>query len=334
MRVSHYAELADRIVGGIGEAVKNQRKALDIEGVRYTESPDLKADIIHLSVIGPRSFYYALRSRLKDTKLVINVHTTMEDTAGSYKFSHFISKPFKYYLKVFYSQADLLVTPSDYTTELMKENYGVKDENVKTVSNGVDKSKLEDYNSLREESREKHDLGGDVVFCVGNVFERKGLSDFIKTAEKLPELDFVWFGKMYDDKIVSKQTRKQVENAPENVKFTGFVDDIREAFAAGDIFFYPTLVENQGIPAFESCYCQKPMVIRDIKAFDRDFTDEKNCLKGEDAEEFSEEIRRITEDDSLREKISKEARKIYEKHSLETVGAELHETYRELLEDS
>lgn len=333
MLVSHYAEFKDKIVGGIAEAVKNQRKALERKEIDYTTQPDLSADIIHLSFIGPKSIYYSLRASFKPVKLILNVHTTGEDVEKSYKFSSLLSRPFKLYLKFFYSQADLLITPSNYTEELIKREYGLEDEKVKKISNGVDISKLEEYQSLRKESRKKHQVSGKVVFCVGTAFERKGLSDFIETARRLPEIDFIWFGKIYDEKIVSKNTRRSLENAPDNVTFTGYVDDIREAYAAGDIFFYPTFVENQGIPAFESAYCGKPIVMRDIRAFKEDFEDGENCIKGETPEEFAEGIREIIDDDSFRKKLVENVRSVYERHSLDTVGDELLETYKELLDE-
>lgn len=331
MKISHYLELEDRVLGGIKESVKNQRMAMDKAGVDYVTSVELSSEVWHLNLVGPKSFLYALTANLLGKKLVLNVHTTKEDFEESFRLSGILSYPLYLYLKVFYSRADLLIVPSDYTAEIMKD-YGFSTGKISVLSNGVDTSKFEDLESFREDARQKYDLEGDVVFCVGSVFERKGVGDFIETAERLPEKEFVWFGKVFPDKVMDKELQNSIENSPENVQFTGYVDDIREAFSAGDIFFYPTKTENQGIPALEAAYCGKPIILRDIQPFERDFEHEENCLKGSNLEEFRDSIERICSEEELSERLVTNAEEMVEEHTLEVVGERLKDVYESLLE--
>jgi len=55
--------------------------------------------------------------------------------------------------------------------------------------------------------------------------------------------------------------------SPRNCTFTGYIDDIRGAFAAGDIFCFPTHEENEGIALLEAMAAGKPVLVRDIETF-------------------------------------------------------------------
>lgn len=328
MKISHYLEFEESSIGGIRQSVKNQRKAMRKEGIEYVTSPSRNADLWHINFPGPLSLLYAVLANLIGKTLIINVHMTREDFQESFRFSNILSTPLYFYLKFFYSRADLLITPSEYTGDLMKNEYGFSDTSVRVLTNGVDVSKLQNLESYREEARDKYDLDGDVVFCVGTVFERKGVKDFVRTAEKFPDKEFVWFGKVFDEHVVGSEARDAINNPPENVKFTGYVDNIRHAFAAGDVFFYPTKTENQGIPALEAAYCHKPIVMRDIPAFEEDFENGENCLKGDCIEEFKEAVDRVIEDQELSRKIIGNAKSMVENHTLDAVGRQLRQIYQ------
>lgn len=330
MKISHYLEFEESSVGGIKQSVKNQRKAMRKEGIDYVTSLSRDADIWHMNFPGPLSLLYAVLSNLIGKKLVINVHMTREDFQESFRFSNILSAPLYFYLKFFYSRADLLITPSEYTADLMKQEYGFSESSVCVLTNGVDVSKLKDLEGYREEAREKYNLDGDVVFCVGTVFERKGVKDFVRTAEKFPDKEFVWFGKVFDERVVGSEARDAINNPPENVRFTGYVDDIRHAFAAGDVFFYPTKTENQGIPALEAAYCQKPVVMRDIPAFEEDFQSGENCVKGDSIVDFEQAIDRVIEDQEFSGRIVANAKSMVENHTLDAVGRQLKEIYQKL----
>ncbi len=333
MKVSHYFEWEDTITGGQKQSVRNQRKILDRRGIEYTTEPDLDADILHLNNMGPKSVYYAKRARRKGIPVIVHTHQTAEDFRNSFAFSNIISKPMKPYLKYAYSLADMLICPSEYNRETI-EKYTDAPKTV--ISNGFDRGKLEGFEDeeLREEYLERYDLEPPVVFNVGHVIKRKGLESFVETAREMPETDFVWFGflnptggdSLIDSMMKSRETKKIVENSPDNCIFTGYIEDIRGGFAAGDIFFFPTKNENEGIALLEAIGCGKPPVIRDIDTFTW-LEDGENCLKSE--ENFKEEIEKL-QDAELRNEIGSKAREKSREFELEQVGEKLEKVYREL----
>lgn len=274
MNASHYLEFEDRVTGGIRESVRNQRKMLAELGIEYAETPRLDADVLHLNLMGPRSIYYAKRARRRGIPVVINTHVTAEDFGDSFRFTNVLSRPLRPYLEAAYELGDVLVCPSEYNRGLI-ETYAETETTV--ITNGVDREKLEGFETLRSEYLRRYDLTPPVVFLVGHVIKRKGLRAFVETARRMPELDFAWFGPL-DRSLKGRSTRRLIEDSPENCTFTGYVDDVRGAYAAGDVFFFPTHEENEGIALLEAMSTGKPVVVRDIEPFSW-LEDGQDCLK-------------------------------------------------------
>jgi Glycosyltransferase len=235
-------------------------------------------------------------------------------------------------MKYAYSLADQLICPSEHNKEVIE---GYTDKPNTVISNGFDYSKLKGFEELREEYLERYGLEPPVVFCVGHVIKRKGLESFIETARQMPELDFAWFGflnptggdSIIDRMMKSRETKKLLENSPENCVFTGYIEDVRGAFAAGDIFFFPTKNENEGMALLESMACAKPPVVRDIGTFEW-LEDGENCLKAE--KNFMPQLEKL-KDESLRKEIGDNAEEKSKDLRLEKVGDDLVEVYRSLL---
>ena len=321
MLVSHYFEFESHVTGGISESVAHQRKMLRKQEIPYTTKPRMDADVLHCNVMGPRSVYYA---RNADCPVVAHTHVTAEDFGESFRFTNALAKPLRPYLKRAYGLADQLVCPSEYNRGVI-DSY--TDRPTRVITNGVDTEKLAGYESLRGKYLDRYDLSPPVVFLVGHVIKRKGLETFVETARNLPEIDFAWFGPI-DRELKGRSTKRLIDNSPSNCTFTGFIDDIRGAFAAGDIFFFPTYEENEGIALLEAMAAGKPPVVRDIETFSW-LTDGENAVKSDSDEGFIEAIRRLEETDE-RERIGERAREHSEPYQLDAVAPSYEELYTEV----
>ncbi|WP_396612995.1 glycosyltransferase family 4 protein [Haloferax sp. S1W] len=350
MRVLNYLELASQLDrSGIGTATDQQRAALattDVEVVTspWHESPLSAAaglangsgvfrdyDVAHCNLIGPSSVAVARHAKRNDIPLVLHSHVTREDFAESFRGSNAVAPVLGKYLKWFYSQADVVLCPSEYTKRVL-ESYPVNAP-IRPMSNGVDIDALEGFEDFRDEYREKYDLDGMTVFAVGNVFERKGLTTFCRLAQET-DFDFAWFGPYDTGPHASKTVKYWVNNPPENVTFTGWIDDIRGAFGAGDVYLFPTKNENQGIAVLEAMSCGKAVVIRDIPVFEEFYTHGHDCLKCSTKDEFRRALELLERDPDLRRRLGENAKKTAAEHSLDRVGDRLVETYEELLDGS
>ncbi|WP_424015349.1 glycosyltransferase family 4 protein [Halorubrum xinjiangense] len=274
MKVSHFFEFEEHVTGGMAASVDHQRKMFDRVGIEYTTEPTLDADVLHLNLMGPRSVWYARRARKAGIPVVAHTHVTAEDFGDSFRFTNALARPLKPYLRRAYGLADRLICPSEYNRDVIREYTDVP---TTVVSNGVDREKLDGFESLEEEYRERYDLDPPTVFMVGHVIKRKGLETFVETAHRMPDIDFAWFGHI-DRSLKGRETKRLIDEAPSNCTFTGFVDDIRGAYAAGDVFCFPTHEENEGIALLEAMAAGKPLVVRDIETFSW-LEDGEACLK-------------------------------------------------------
>jgi glycosyltransferase involved in cell wall biosynthesis len=347
VRVLNYLELAGRLErSGIGTAADQQRAALETTDVSVLTSPwagdsppgALAAalrgagvfrdyDVAHCNMIGPGTVAVARHATRTGTPLVLHAHVTREDFAASFRGSTYLSGPLGRYLRWFYSQADLVLCPSTHTKSVL-ESYPV-DAPIRPITNGVDTASLAGFEGLRDEYRDRFDLEGTVVFSVGNVFERKGLTTFCRLAKET-DYEFAWFGPYDTGPQASETVRRWTKQPPDNVTFTGWVDDKRGAFAAGDVYLFPTKAENQGIAVLEAMACGKPVVLRDIPVFEEFYTDGHDCLKCSTEAEFRDALDRLAEDSSLRRRLGENARATAAEHSLERVGERLVAAYRDV----
>jgi 1,2-diacylglycerol-3-alpha-glucose alpha-1,2-glucosyltransferase len=318
---------------GIGVALSRQKTALEKAGVEYTTDPNGDYDIIHINTIFPRSLMYAQAAKKKGRKVIMHAHTLEEDTRNSFTLSNTIAPLFKRYLSFFYKQADHIICPTPHVKKLLISEYGIT-KPITPVSNGVDLEKFKFSESGRKKYRERYKLDGIVPFSVGHVFMRKGVKTFIEVARDFPDNRFMWFGNVFKGGIAKNpEVEEAIRTKTPNVTFTGYIDDIFAAYSAGDIFFFPSLAETQGIVILEAWAMERPVLIRDLPVFSDWTHDGKDCLKAKDNDDFKKKLRMLMDDEGLRKRLVREGKKTVQQHSMDKIGQQLKKVYEEVLNE-
>ncbi len=320
------------VIGGINSAFRHHREMLRRLGISYTInqfSCEKEYDLIHSHTYGP----LALTRRLTTRKPVVaSAHNIPEEMYGAFMFPTFITNLAAKYLVRFYDSTDHVITPSQFTKNMLLK-YGVK-KPITVVSNGVNVDKFKPDSTKRQAFREKWAIDEEtiVVFNVADLIPRKGPFDFLKVAKKLNQQQFFWVGRQNFGMFVSEggNIKDFAYHAEKHITFPGFVPDILEVHNGGDIFFFPSLVENQGISLLEAMACGKASVVRDIPVYHGWLKDGYNCLKGKNAREFYEKINLLTTDENLRKRIGENARKTAEENGFDVVGKHYLAVYKQL----
>jgi 1,2-diacylglycerol-3-alpha-glucose alpha-1,2-glucosyltransferase len=261
-------------------------------------------------------------------KVVFHAHTTEEDFRDSFVFSNNVSGIFKKWLITVYSQGDELITPTQYSKRLL-DGYEIC-RPIHAISNGID---LEAFHKNKAQGKRfRESLGykdtDQIVLSVGLTIKRKGIVDFIEIARQMPKVQFVWCGHTAPS-LIPKPIKTAIEEAPENVHFLGYIDDLKGAYYGSDVFFMPSYEENEGIVVLEALSSKIPVIVRDIPVFDDWMEDGIHCYKASTNDGFAKLLQQVM--DHALPDTTEEGYKVVEGRTLFKVGKALGEVYETIL---
>lgn len=330
MKILIYNEDYERVKeSGVGKAIDHQKKALDLAGVSYTLDPNDDYDICHINTVFPKSASFAKMAKKAGKKIVYHAHSTKEDFENSFILSNELAPLFKKRLIYCYKKGDLILTPTEYSKNIL-QSYEIGKE-IKVVSNGIDldfwKEKTEDRKNFYQ--RYGLDKNKKSIISVGLFIERKGILDFVDLAKRLPQYEFIWFGEL-NLALVPEKIKKAVQTDLKNLHFAGYVDQelLREAYSGSDLYIFPTFEETEGIVLLEALSTKADIIIRDIEIY-KNLIDGKEIYKAKNLEEFYKKIKLFLE--GKLPSLKNEAYKIAQEKSIENVGKKLKKYYQDLL---
>mgnify|MGYP006286069701 CR=1 FL=1 len=313
-------------IGGLHTSINNQRKAIRRSEVLELVDSPFEADVIHINNIGISSNLLVTLKHFNGVKVVIHAHSLLRNITEGFSVLRRFESAVEKLLKTTYKRGDVLIAPSQFCAEGVKK---LVDGSVpiKSFSNGIDLEKYEDMPD-KERMRKKYNAESPVICSVGNAFERKGVKEFIELGKEFPDRDFFWFGPI--QWTAGNKIKELIESSPKNVRFTGRIKNILEAYSLADIFLFPSRQETQGLVLLEAAASSLPIVVRDLPAYTW-IEGGKECLKSSNLEELKQNTRRFLEDPELREKFSRNARKLAERHSIDELRKDLEKTYIEVM---
>lgn len=315
---------------GIGRALHHQMHALDLAGIPYTTDILGDYDVVHINTYGPRSLMLLHAAKRHGKKVIMHGHSTKEDFQNSFIGSNFFAPFVGKYLAHMYQKADYVITPSEYSKKLI-QSYGVTTPII-AVSNGIDLGKYQ-KDARKEEVFRKHfgiKEGEPVVVCAGLYFKRKGIEDFVKVAEKMPHVRFIWLGSI-NKWIIPKNIRQIVNGQhPENVSFPGYFKGavFQGAMSGANAFFFPSYEETEGIVVLEAFASHQHVVLRDIPVYEG-WIDETSADLCHNIDEFVASLQDIIDGKTDKREAGYQVAK---GRSIDNVAQQLVDAYKEVLE--
>lgn len=313
-------------------SARRLKQALLEEGVGVSDDRrERNYDLLHVHTpIPPSNALEIRRAREKGIPVVIHAHTTAEDAKGTWTGSTLLSGWVGWYLNRFYNMADLVLSPSEWTKGRLKAR-GLEAP-VRVLSNGIDLARFSFDRERRRRFRERYQMheGRKAVYTVGVVCPKKGVEVIPDVARELPDMDFVWVGrrsKLYHPFKV----RRAIGRCPSNVRFIDDVEDIADAHCGGDIFFNPSLAENQGLALMEAMAVGRPVVSRALPVYEGLLEDESSALLGDSIEDFVMALERLRRDDDFGEALARNGREALVDHDIRKIAKRLISVYDSLL---
>ncbi|HEX55244.1 MAG: glycosyltransferase family 1 protein [Candidatus Altiarchaeales archaeon] len=193
----------------------------------------------------------------KDAPLIVHVHATEIDrTAGN-------PNPFVYGIeKKGMKEADLIITVSNYTKDIVIRNYGIDPEKIHVVHNSIDYFEFESEKLIEDYPIKKY---RKIVLFLGRMTIQKGPDHFLRVAKMVSEIEpdaiFVMGGSgdMFPY-IVEEATRLGIGD---RVLFTDFLsgDDLKRIYRIADVYVMTSVSEPFGITALEAIANGTPIII-------------------------------------------------------------------------
>lgn len=315
---------------GVGEAVRHQKRLLELLNWEETEDKHESFDVVHINTIFPGSLLMSLRARRQGRRVVYYAHSTMEDFRNSFTGANLIAPLFKKWITFCYNTGDIIITPTDYSKQLLEsKNYKIR-RPVYSLSNGIDTKFWKPDAAAGRRFRNKYGIPDQkkTAVSVGHYIDRKGILDFIEMGKRMPEMEFYWFGytNLY---LIPAKIRRAIRQAPANVHFPGYVnrDELRDAYCGSDVFLFLTKEETEGIVLLEALACQVPVVLRDIPIYREWLWNGVDVYKGTTVEEFMDMTSSIVSGRAA--DLTAQGRRMAAERDFRRVAVRLQEIYRE-----
>ena len=196
-----------------------------------------------------------------------------------------------------YKRADYIVVVNPIFIEPLKK-YGIKKDRIFYIPNYVDQKTVHPLEALETKAiRDRFGYKAEdfIVVGVGQIQSRKGVLDFIETAKKNPEIQFIWCGGFSFKGITDgyKELKSVIDNPPLNVKFPGIIprDNMNEIYNMANLLFLPSYNELFPMCILESIQIDLPILLRNLDLYEPILFG--HYLKGSNNEEFSGIIQKL-----------------------------------------
>ncbi len=297
---------------------------------------EVKPDLVHVQGMfscGWLGKKTALKNKLP---LLLTYHTNLGEYAHYAGIFAWLAKPaLAVWTRIFTRGFDLVITPTPSIARLLKHG-GIKNDIV-ALPTGIETKNY--YPFDRSRLRRELGLSADKTYLlfVGRLASEKNVAqllvDFGRLHVHCPNVQLLIIGDGPDHHAY--QTIVNARGLSEYVKFFGALphDQLIKYYQASDLFCFPSLTDTQGIVLVEAMSTGLPSVAYDRYGPGDLIKDGENGLLSKvGTDQFFQNMLRMIEDKSLRDKLSVGALRESRKYSIEKTTDQLEQLYKVLIE--
>jgi len=246
------------------------------------------------------------------------------------------------YEKKLMKRSDALIAVSNYTVGELTELYGIEEEKIHVIYNGVDINKFKPRPD-RAELRREFGLEEEkkVVLFVGRLYHRKGLEILLRSIppviQEFGDVKFAISGTGFKKKEQSLRNLAKELKIEDYVTFLGYVPDekLPDLYAASDIFVLPAIYENFPFAILEAQATGLPVISTKVGGIPEFLTDNENgfLIDPGDPAQLTQRMLTLLQDPKLAKEMGRRGRiLIEEKFSWRLITGQVIDLYHKLLE--
>lgn len=320
--------------GGVDVAINYQIKALQSVGVEVTTNPEDSYDLVDLGLFFGKEKKIAKKCKKLNIPVIMHGHSSYAEFKKGFALWPILMFFFvRLKLYSLYKIADYAIPVSNFVKHILQPDLVYYDTPMTVISNAIDISefnKNEKYVQLFEKTFNIKPDEKVVVNSAGPSY-RKGFFDFLKIAERNPDVKFIWFGD-YKGITCQRKIKRAIKHRPKNVIMPGYIRNnlLYGAFQRADCILYPSYIETDGYVALEALASKTPLLIRDIGSMEW-LENNIHCYKANSLDEFNDKLHIILNSDNS-DVINAAYKKVQER-DLKVIGQQLKSLYEKIIKD-
>lgn len=234
------------------------------------------------------------------------------------------------------NKADQIIVPTRSIKKIIQD-WRVENKNITAIPTGIEEKIYQ--NPDRDKIRKKYKIKNNeiLLLLVSRLTEEKNVKFLfeavIKVLKSKSNVKFLVAGEGYlEPELKEIVSNNKLEN---KIIFAGLVskEEIKNYYAAGDIFVYTSLSETQGMIISEAMYGGLPIIA--VKATGAQDLVEENVngfLVENSKDKFAAALNKLIEDKDLREKFANNSKRIArEKYTSRICAGKMLEVYANLI---
>ncbi|MDO8520898.1 MAG: glycosyltransferase family 4 protein [bacterium] len=265
--------------------------------------------------------------RVSGKPLIVHVHATEFDRTGGHPNQYIYDEE-----RRGLHAADCIVAVSQHTKNVIVDHYGIPNEKVIVVHNGIDAS--EHRRALPPVLGHIRASGKKVVLFVGRITIQKGPDYFIKTAKRVLEFDpnvlFIVSGAGDMERQIIRMAADM--GLGDKVIFAGFVrgEELMRLYRAADLFVMPSVSEPFGLTALEALANGTPILVSKQSGVSEVLT---HALKSDfwDIDDMADKILGVIGSKGLHDTLGELGARDVEHITWESAAGKCTEIYRNLI---